>query len=139
MPEAIHVSLPVRDLRASVGFYRRFLGVDPVKERPGYAKFRLQEPPLNLTLNAVSTPARIAAGHLGIEVRESSEVWKRRELVQGAGLVTRTEEDVDCCYAVQDKFWVTDPDGVEWEVFTVKDAAGVVAAGAACCAPGCCD
>lgn len=138
MIPAVHISLPVTDLKASVGFYRRFLGADPVKEREDYAKFRLTDPPLNLALNEVPGAVGQTAGHLGIEVSSSSEVWRRRGGVQEAGLVTRTEEGVDCCYAVQDKFWVTDPDGARWEVFTVTDDAGQAAGAATCCAPGCC-
>ena len=139
MTSAIHVSLHTADLEASVDFYQRFLGTDPIKERPGYAKFELASPGLNLTLNQVADAPKPGISHLGIQVPASSEVWKRRGQVESTGLTTRTEEGVDCCYAVQDKFWVTDPNGVEWEVFTVLDDAGVVASAAACCAPECCD
>jgi len=139
MPHAIHISLPASDLAASVDFYRRFLGVGPNKERPGYARFLVADPPLNLALNAVDSTAPGGVHHLGVQVQDSDSVWRRREAVESAGLSTRTEENVDCCYAVQDKFWVTDPDGVEWEVFTVKDEAGAVPAAEACCAPDCCD
>lgn len=139
MSHAIHISLHTQDLDASVDFYRRFLGAEPAKERPDYAKFQLADPPLNLALNRVEQAPPPAVNHLGIQVADSATVWKRREAATAAGLATRTEEDVDCCYAVQDKFWVTDPSGIEWEIFTVKDDAGVVPAAEACCAPDCCD
>lgn len=139
MTQTVHISLYTADLRASVEFYQRFLGAGPVKERPDYAKFQLADPPLNLALNRVADPPRPGISHLGLQVSASSDVWARRSEVESKGLSTRTEEAVDCCYAVQDKFWVTDPNGIEWEVFTVLDDAGVAAASDACCAPGCCD
>ena len=139
MTAATHISLYTRDLDRSVEFYRRFLGVDPIKQRTDYAKFRVDPPGLNLALNEVPDPPRPGISHLGIEVADSASVFRRREEVERAGLTTRTEEDVDCCHALQDKFWVTDPDGVAWEVFTVKADTDTTETVGACCAPGCCD
>src|ERR1043165_2013505 len=95
------------------------LGIEPSKVRSGYAKFDVQNPPLNLTLNQVPFNERGALSHLGIQVSSTDDVLKVRENWIAAGLITRDEMQTDCCYAVQDKAWVQDPDGNEWEVFVV--------------------
>lgn len=114
-----HLALNVRQLEQSVDFYRRMLGIKPSKVRSGYAKFDLQNPPLNLTLNEVAFSERGALSHLGIQVAATEDVLAMRELWAEAGLVTRDEMQTNCCYATQDKTWVHDPDGNEWEVFVV--------------------
>ena len=95
------------------------LGIAPSKVRTGYAKFDVQNPPLNLTLNQVSFSERGALSHLGIQVATTNDVLSMRSQWQEQGLVPRDEMKTDCCYALQDKAWVSDPDGNEWEVFTV--------------------
>jgi hypothetical protein len=96
-------------------------GVEPVKWKPGYAKFDIAEPPLNLTLNqAENVAAKGALNHLGIEVEDTDRVLAAKKRFVEAGLATRDEMNVDCCFALQDKVWVADPDGNRWEVFTVK-------------------
>lgn len=114
-----HVSLNVSNIDASVAFYEKVFGVPAFKRRPGYAKFDLSEPSLNLSM--VEAPRTgTNASHFGIQVASSEDVaaaWRRFER---AGLPTRTEENTSCCYALQDKVWVADPDGNEWEVFVVK-------------------
>jgi catechol 2,3-dioxygenase-like lactoylglutathione lyase family enzyme len=115
-----HVSINVRDVEASLDFYRRMLGIEPAKVRKGYAKFDVQNPPLNLALNQV--PALAGAGalsHLGLQVASTEDVLATRQRWAEAGLVTRDEMQTDCCYATQDKTWVHDPDGNQWEVFVV--------------------
>lgn len=120
-PKKIHVALNVNNVEQSVKFYRAMFGAEPVKWKPGYAKFDIAEPPLNLTLNyAAEVTKRGTLSHLGIEVSGTSEVLAAKERLQKAGLVTRDEMNVDCCFALQDKVWITDPDGNQWEVFTVK-------------------
>ena len=117
----IHVALNVSDLERSVNFYRTMFGAKPVKWKPGYAKFDIVEPSLNLSLNYSSKiMSRGALNHLGIEVRDTDEVLATKNRIAEAGLATRDEMHVDCCFALQDKVWVTDPDGNRWEVFTVK-------------------
>lgn len=117
----VHVALNVTDVNRSVEFYRAVFGLEPVKWKPGYAKFDISEPPLNLTLNhQAQIDGRGALNHLGIEVLSTSEVLAAKERLRQAGLVTADEMNVDCCFALQDKTWITDPDGYRWEIFTVK-------------------
>jgi len=114
-----HLALNVHKVEQSIEFYRQMLGIEPSKVRPGYAKFDVQNPPLNLTLNEVAFNERGALSHLGIQVASTEDVWTMREKWAAAGLVTRDEMQTNCCYATQDKTWVRDPDGNEWEVFVV--------------------
>jgi catechol 2,3-dioxygenase-like lactoylglutathione lyase family enzyme len=117
----VHVALNVKKFAESVSFYRAMLGVDPVKLKPGYAKFAVTDPPLNLTLNyAAAVTTQGALNHLGIQVPSSEQVLRAKERLEMAGLKTSDEMNVDCCYALQDKVWVTDPNGYRWEIFTVK-------------------
>lgn len=112
-----HISLDVKNLEAAVDFYRTFLQAEPAKVRPGYANFDLDHPPLKLALNEEK-----AAGvsHLGIQVADRAEVLAQIERLKASGLDTLAESDTDCCHAIQDKVWVSDPDGHRWEVFVVK-------------------
>lgn len=109
----------VRNAQRSINFYKKMLGLEPSKVRTGYAKFDVQHPPLNLTLNEHSFNERGALSHLGIQVASTADVLRMRERWAEAGLVTRDEMQTDCCYATQDKTWARDPDGNEWEVFVV--------------------
>jgi catechol-2,3-dioxygenase len=115
-----HVALNVRDVGASVAFYRKMFGIDPAKTRPGYAKFDVNNPPLNLSLNE-STGITHAGGlsHMGIQVPSTEDVLAIRRQWNEAGLPTRDEMQTNCCFAIQDKAWVEDPDGNQWEVFVV--------------------
>jgi len=116
-----HLALNVRNLEPSLDFYKKMLGIHPSKVRSGYAKFDMQNPPLNLTLNQVAYNERGALSHLGIQVSSTDDVLAMRQQWVDAGLVTREEMQTSCCYAVQDKSWVRDPDGNEWEVFVVLE------------------
>jgi len=116
-----HLALNVIDVSRSLEFYRRLLGVEPSKVRTGYAKFDVQNPPLNLTLNESVVAGRGALSHLGIQVSSTEDVLALREKWAAAGLLTRDEMQTDCCYALQDKIWVRDPDGNEWEAFVVLE------------------
>jgi catechol 2,3-dioxygenase-like lactoylglutathione lyase family enzyme len=116
----VHIGLNVSDVERSVNFYRAMFGTDPVKWKPGYAKFDIGEPALNLTLNEGEGMTRGALNHLGIEVQDTAQVLAAKKRFADAGLVTVDEMNVDCCFALQDKVWITDPDGNRWEVFTVK-------------------
>lgn len=120
-----HVSLNVTNVDASVAFYEKAFGVSATKRRPGYAKFDLQAPNLNLSM--VEAPRTgLNASHFGIQVASSEDVAAAWARFKAAGLEVRSEENTTCCYALQDKVWVQDPDGNEWEVFVVKGDADVM-------------
>src|SRR5215470_2889028 len=116
-----HLALNVQNVERSIEFYRKLLGIDPSKVRNGYAKFDVQNPPLNFTLNEHRFSERGALSHLGIQVASTNDVLAMREKWIAAGLLTRDEMQTSCCYALQDKAWVKDPDGNEWEVFVVLE------------------
>jgi catechol 2,3-dioxygenase-like lactoylglutathione lyase family enzyme len=118
-PWKAHLAINVRALDRSIDFYRKLFGSDPTKVRRGYAKFDVSNPPLNFTLNEVPVLAHGALSHLGIQVSSTSEVLAMRDRWAEQGLAPREEMQTDCCYALQDKAWVRDPDGNEWEVFVV--------------------
>ena len=114
-----HLALNVRNVERSIEFYKKLLAIEPSKVRPGYAKFDVQNPPLNLTLNEAAFAERGALSHLGIQVGSTADVLQTRRRWAEAGLITRDEMQTNCCYATQDKTWVQDPDGNEWEAFVV--------------------
>lgn len=116
-----HLALNVKSVEQSIQFYRKLFGIEPSKVRTGYAKFDVQNPPLNFTLNQDSFANRGALSHLGIQVRSTADVLATRQKWNSAGLLTRDEMQTNCCYATQDKTWVRDPDGNEWEVFVVLE------------------
>lgn len=118
-----HVALNTDRFDQSVDFYRRFFDREPVKLKNGYAKFELTEPGLNFTLNASPKPSSqpSSLNHLGIEVGTPAEVAAAVRRLSDAGFATLEEKDTECCYALQDKVWVTDPNGYRWEVFTVLE------------------
>jgi catechol 2,3-dioxygenase-like lactoylglutathione lyase family enzyme len=114
-----HLALNVRDVAGSLDFYRKLFGVEPVKTRSGYAKFDVQNPPLNLSLNESPSVSGGELSHMGIQVASTEDVLAIRQHWNEAGLTIRDEMQTNCCYAIQDKTWVKDPDGNEWEVFVV--------------------
>lgn len=114
-----HLALNVANVERSIKFYEKMLGIEPSKVRRGYAKFDVQNPPLNLTLNEGVVKERGALSHLGIQVASTNDVLATRQRWSEVGLFTRDEMQTNCCYATQDKTWVRDPDGNEWEVFVV--------------------
>jgi catechol 2,3-dioxygenase-like lactoylglutathione lyase family enzyme len=116
-----HVALNVSNVGASIEFYRKMLGLEPSKVRTGYAKFDVQNPPLNLTLNEAGAESRGALSHMGLQVASTEDVLAMRQKWGEAGLFTYDEMQTNCCYALQDKTWVTDPDGNEWEAFVVLE------------------
>ncbi|NJM71549.1 MAG: glyoxalase/bleomycin resistance/dioxygenase family protein [Scytonema sp. RU_4_4] len=118
-----HVALNVTNLEKSVTFYQAMFGVEPVKHKVDYAKFDIANPPLNLTLNlSSSVQSGGALSHLGVQVDSTLEVQAAVNRFQEAGLVLFEEKNTDCCYALQDKVWISDPDQNKWEVFVVKVA-----------------
>src|SRR5215813_11485067 len=116
-----HLAINVSNVEQSVAFYRKLFGIEPSKLRTGYAKFDIQNPPLNFTLNENAFSSRGALSHMGIQVRSTNDVLATRQRWNDTGLLTRDEMQTNCCYAIQDKTWVRDPDGNEWEVFAVLE------------------
>ena len=116
-----HLAINVKNIETSIEFYKNLLGIDPAKIRSGYAKFDVENPPLNLTLNESVFAERGALSHLGIQVASTGDVLEMRKTWAARGLIPRDEMQTECCYALQDKAWVTDPDGNEWEVFAVLE------------------
>lgn len=129
-----HLAINVQDVAASLEFYKKMFGIEPAKVRTGYAKFDVQNPPLNFTLNERAGVQPGAISHLGIQVASTGDVLALRERWQEVGLVPRDEMQTSCCYAVQDKAWVSDPDGNEWEVFVVLEDNLPESGGGSCCA-----
>ncbi len=156
MASRLQLALNVSDVEEAVAFYSTLFGVEPAKRRPGYANFAVDVPPLKLVL--IENPSARGVGvagalnHLGVEVDTSDEVTAAAARLAGQGLETAAQEATSCCYAVQDKVWVDDPDGAPWEVYTVladaeaaswtdRDvpAEAVDGPGSACdCGPGLC-
>jgi catechol 2,3-dioxygenase-like lactoylglutathione lyase family enzyme len=118
MANTFHLSLDVPDLDEAVRFYRELFGTDPAKLRPGYAKFELTDPDVALALQEAARPA---LSHLGIRVETTEEVEAASARLQDEGLITFDERDTTCCYARQDKVWVSDPAGNKWEIYTVLE------------------
>ena len=142
MSNTFHLSLDVPDLATAVAFYRELFGVEPAKEKPGYAKFELADPPVAL---ALQQSLRSRLSHLGIRVETSAEVESASARLTESGLVTLEEHETACCYALQNKVWVADPAGNRWEVYTVLEDVDEndeeyqhAEEAAACCSEGCC-
>jgi catechol 2,3-dioxygenase-like lactoylglutathione lyase family enzyme len=133
----VQLALRVADLEGSVAFYSKLFGTEPAKRRPGYANFAIAEPPLKLVLLEGAPGEATRMDHLGVEVETTDEVTSTTARLSAAGLLTATEEDTSCCYALQDKVWVTAPGGEPWETYVVKADADVLdkAATSVCCAP----
>jgi catechol 2,3-dioxygenase-like lactoylglutathione lyase family enzyme len=120
----VQLALNVSDLEAAVAFYSRLFDVEPAKRRPGYANFAIAEPPLKLVLIEGDGEGG-TLNHLGVEVESPEAVKAASVRLAEEGMVTRLEQEVECCYALQDKVWVADPDRAPWEVYTVlSDAEG---------------
>ncbi|HVA61933.1 MAG TPA: ArsI/CadI family heavy metal resistance metalloenzyme [Mycobacteriales bacterium] len=132
----LQLALNVDDIEESVAFYTRLFGTEPAKRRPGYANFAIAEPPLKLVL--LENPGRGGSlNHLGVE-GSSAELATQLARLTERGFRPDEELNTTCCYAVQDKFWLTAPDGERWEHYTVladSDPAPTVD-GTACCATG---
>jgi catechol 2,3-dioxygenase-like lactoylglutathione lyase family enzyme len=136
MASSVHISLNVSDLDRSVDFYRSFFG-EPRKLKPGYAKFVTAEPEIHLALQPGRRPGdgEGALSHFGIRVGSTEDVRRWERDLAARGLATGKVEREECCYAVQDKFWLSDPDGNRWEVYTVLEDVETPRSGAtACCA-----
>jgi catechol 2,3-dioxygenase-like lactoylglutathione lyase family enzyme len=119
----VQLALNVTDLDAAIEFYSKLFDSRPAKRRPGYTNFAIAEPALKLVL-IENPPGRSggvsgALNHLGVEVETPEQVKEATRRLAGQGLEPDVEEATTCCYAIQDKVWVNDPDGAPWEVYTV--------------------
>lgn len=143
-----HISLEVSDLKASIQFYSLVFRMAPTKQREDYANYRLESPGLHLAL--VYRPDRVSGNpfpnqHFGIELLENEDLIEWRNWFHTMGVNYLVEEQVTCCYAVADKFWLTDPDGHQWEFWVRTDEADLmhgetgstvqVSSSGDCCAP----
>jgi catechol 2,3-dioxygenase-like lactoylglutathione lyase family enzyme len=142
----VQLALNVDSIDEAVTFYSRLFNAEPAKRRPGYANFALDEPALKLVL--IENPGQGGSlNHLGVEVSSTDAVVAETRRFARLGINTRVEEATTCCYALQDKVWVTGPGGEPWEIYTVLADAGaelegtshleanpVLPAGSACCA-----
>ena len=149
MANTFHVSLHVEDVAVAVERYKKLLGIEPAKVRPGYAKFEVADPPVILSLNVGGKPGSVS--HLGIRYPGTGEVASGLVGAKGAALEPFQEKGVTCCYAKADKYWVRDADGMAWEMYTLlEDVEAPTAADpslrdfleasrAKSGAPGCCD
>jgi catechol 2,3-dioxygenase-like lactoylglutathione lyase family enzyme len=136
----IQLALNVSDLDSAIAFYSKLFAVEPAKRRPGYANFAISEPPLKLVLIETSesrgSGTADALNHLGVEVESTDEVIAASSRLGSAGLSPVDERETTCCYALQDKVWISDPDGAPWEVYTVladAETPSLNCESAACC------
>ena len=138
----VQLALNVSDLEEVVAFYSRLFDTEPAKRQPGYANFAIADPPLKLVLLA-SEDVRGdgvagALNHLGVEVATADDVTAASGRLSEQGLETDVHHQTTCCFAVQDKVWVHDPDGAPWEVYTVladAPAESGIAGDGSCCVP----
>jgi len=120
MNPKLHLSLDVKNIEESVRFYSALFDTPPSKLKPGYAKFDLDQPALNLTMQQATHCCLQGLSHLGLRVDSTDEVLAAKQRLNAAGLQTLDEMNTTCCHAVQDKIWLTDPTGYRWEVYVFK-------------------
>lgn len=116
----LQLALNVSNLDKAVEFYSKLFGADVAKRRPGYANFAIADPPLKLVLFE-NPDAASRLNHLGVEVECPEKVVAVGERLKQADLVVKEQPQTTCCYALQDKVWVSDPDGENWEIYTVLE------------------
>ena len=129
----VQLALNVGDLDASIDFYTKLFKTPPAKIRENYANFAIAEPPLKLVLIA-GTGEPGSLNHLGVEVGSTDEVADAAARMRAEGAICTVEEATTCCYAVQDKVWVSGPE-IPWEIYTVLADAPVMRPDDTCCAP----
>lgn len=115
----IHIGLRTSDLDGAIRFYTLLLGAAPVKVKDDYAKWETDDPSVNLSLSAGGTGKAAGGVHYGVLVKSTAAVEAAKERFEKAGVSFHSEDETVCCYALQDKFWISDPDGNEWEFFVV--------------------
>ncbi len=128
----VQLALNVANLDTAIDFYSRLFDTEPAKVQPGYANFAIADPPLKLVLfESADAPGTI--NHLGVEVTTTDEVTATNRRLTDQGVETVTEDQVDCCFALQDKAWIEAPDDLRWEIYTVLEDTQPVADAAPCC------
>ena len=135
-----HVHLHVEDLAQSLAFYAKLFGAEPARQEGDYAKWMLDDPPLNF---AISTRgSRPGIDHLGIQTDSAEELAQLKARAQAAELGLRDEGATTCCYARSEKHWITDPQGLAWEQFhtladipVFSEGAAKAEGASACCPP----
>lgn len=136
----MHVAVNCSNLDKSLTFYRHFFGTEPTKVKDNYAKFELDNPALHFSLNVREFEKNGVLNHLGFQVNNTEDVLAMGERLRQADLLLIDEMNTTCCYSVQDKVWVYDPDGNAWEIFYTKEDSEFESTGDArdlslCCAP----
>jgi len=111
----LHVHVSVKDLPASIRFYRTLFSAEPVVTQPDYAKWMLEDPKVNFAISINRQP--VGVNHLGFQVETDEELRGMRAQLEAADAHMVEESDQPCCYAKSDKYWVTDPTGIAWETF----------------------
>lgn len=132
----VQLALNVSDIDTAIDFYSKLFGTEPAKRRPGYANFAIASPPLKLVL--IENPSEAGTlNHLGIEVDSPDRVTQASDRLKLANLAPESEHST-CCYALQDKVWVKDPDGADWEVYTVLEDSATFGESRKSASPACC-
>ena len=113
----VHISLHVGSVKQSARFYSTLFGQEASKSRDAYANFRLDQPPIHLTLVEKELPQNTGISHLGIELPDAGALqdWRRR--LEDSDIAFSVEDQASCCYATADKLWLSDPDGYRWEIW----------------------
>ena len=118
----VHVGLKVDDIEAAVAFYSRLFGAEPSLVRPDYAKWMLDDPLLNFSVD-LHGEGTSGSAHFGIQVASQEELEQMRTWLDAAGLPRTDQDNLVCGYQLQHKSWVTDPDGAMWEAFFTEGVA----------------
>ncbi|WP_022982620.1 ArsI/CadI family heavy metal resistance metalloenzyme [Ideonella sp. B508-1] len=135
-----HVHLHVDDLGQSIGFYSKLFAAEPARVEADYAKWMLQDPPVNFAISTRGSQPGI--DHLGIQTDDPAELAEMKARAEAADMALLDEGETTCCYARSEKHWVTDPQGIAWEHFhtlgnipVFKEAGQAETSPSACCAP----
>ncbi len=134
----LHMHIGVGQLEEAIQFYSKLLGAEPVKRKPDYAKWMLNDPCVNLAISTRATTKGV--DHLGIQVDEELELQEIHQQLTARDLPMSQEGETLCCYAKSDKSWVLDPAGIPWEVYRTMEEAEVFSTHStrtdtACCEP----
>jgi catechol 2,3-dioxygenase-like lactoylglutathione lyase family enzyme len=113
----VHINVPAERFAETETFYRHMLGAEASKTKPGYSKWLIDAPAINLVIEATEAEASVGVHHLGLQVDETEELAAIERRTQAAGLPFLKIGETACCYAASEKSWTADPVGVRWELF----------------------